>query len=88
MEWVGLHILQRWMWLVPCQYLPFILSNNGAGFATFFTIFELSRCAGLKAKEISADKFPLQLLPAINGIVLVTGGVGGLRYSHCASPLI
>jgi hypothetical protein len=31
------------------------------------------------AKEISAGSLPSQLLPAINGIVLVTGGVGGLR---------
>lgn len=88
MEWVGLHTLQRWMWLVPRQCLPFTLPNNGAGFATFFTIFEMSRCAGSTAKEISAGKLPLQLLPVINGMVLVTGGVGGLCSAQCASPLI
>lgn len=65
----------------------FVLPNNGVGFATFFTIFEMSRSAGLMAKEFSAGKLPLQLLPAINGMVLVTGGVGGLHLSH-ASPLI
>ncbi|KAF8797897.1 hypothetical protein BYT27DRAFT_7203583 [Phlegmacium glaucopus] len=61
--------------------------KDGCGFATFFTIFELSRCAGSKVKEISADKLPLQLLPAINGMVLVTGGVlAGLAYEAVCRP--
>lgn len=42
----------------------------------------MSRSAGLIAKEFSAGKLPLQLLPAINGVVLVTGGVG-LHFSPC-----
>lgn len=58
-------------------------TKQWAGFATFFTIFEMSRSAGSMAKDISAGSLPSQLLPAINGIVLVTGGVGGLRSSRC-----
>jgi len=87
MEWVGLHILQRWMWLVRSQSLPFILPQNGTGFATFFTIFEMSRSAGSMAKEFSAGSLPSQLLPTINGIVLVTGGVvAGLAYEAVCRP--
>jgi hypothetical protein len=57
MEWMGLHILQRWMWLVQSQSLSFIHNVTG-----FTTIFEMSRSAGLMAKEISASKLPLDLL--------------------------
>lgn len=38
-------------------------------------------------KETSTGNLPMQLLPAITGIVLVTGGVSGLRFSHSTSSL-
>ncbi|KIM49260.1 hypothetical protein M413DRAFT_101981 [Hebeloma cylindrosporum] len=69
------------------------------GFAAFFSIFELSRRAGSRAKNFTVDKVGTfesvqkngtlwRQLPAfLNGIVLVTGGViAGLSYEYVCRP--
>ena len=38
-------------------------------------------------QEISTGNLPMQLPAIINGIVLVTGGVGCLRFSHSTFSL-